>query len=133
MGLFELFGKKPVSESVLYDIAAAFHPFRLSAHKNDSVDLELEVKNICGEELLTSVVIVVQKPLALDQTGLSQQREIRVGQLGAGEAKALKIPVYSTQRTEPGAYAVKVFAISHYRDYGHVLNEVRKLLSLRVS
>lgn len=133
MGLLDLFGKKSMPDTALYDITAEAHPFRLPAHKNDSVDLEIALENICDKELLTSVVVVAQKPLSLDQTGLSQQREVRLGPMQSGERKALKVPVYSTPRTEPGVYSLKVFAISHYRDYGHVLNEVRKVLSLRVA
>ncbi len=132
MGLFELFGKKPVVTDAIYSLRTEMHPFRLNAHKNDSVDLIIHLTNNLDKELLTSVVVVVQKPLAVDQTGLTQQREVRVGFLQPNETKTLSILIWSTQRTEPGTYKIKVFAISHYRDYGHVLNEVRKTLDLRV-
>jgi len=132
MGLFELFGKKPVTSNTVYTMDLETHPFRLNAHKNESVDLTIRLKNTLDKELLTSVVVVVQKPLSTDQTGLTQQREVRIGLLQPGEFKNVVIPIWSTQRTEPGVYKIKVFAISHYRDYGHILNEVRKTIDLRV-
>ncbi len=132
MGLFELFGKKPIITNTIYSLRTEIHPFRLNAHKNDGADLIIHLTNNLDKELLTSVVVEVQKPLATDQTGLTQQREVRVGLLQPNETKTLSIPVWSTQRTEPGTYKIKVFAVSHYRDYGHILNEVRKTIDLRV-
>ncbi len=133
MGLLELFGKKPVVTDAPYAITAEFHPMRLQAHKNDFVQLEVALQNASSQEFLTSLVLVVQKPLALDQTGLSSQREIRLGQLKPGEVKRLTINVYGTARTDSGEYLVKLYAISHYRDYGHILNEIRKIMALRVA
>ena len=133
MGLFDLFEKKPPAEPNVYSLECGLHPFRLSAHKNDAVDLEIDLQNTADKELLTSVVVEVKKPVALDQTGLSNTREIRLGPLQPGERKKLKVAVYSNPRVAPGSYDVKVFAIEHYRDYGHVINEVKKTMSLRAA
>ncbi len=133
MSLFELFGKKPLVGPSVYSLKCSLHPFRLPAHKNDAVDLEVDLQNTADKELLTSVVVEVKKPVALDQTGLTNTREIRLGPLQPGERKQLKIAVYSNPRVAPGAYEVKVVAIEHYRDYGHVINEVKKTLSLRAA
>lgn len=133
MGLFEMFGKKSVVGPSAYSLSCSIHPFRIAAHKNDAVDLEVDLQNAADKELLTSVVVEVKKPLALDQTGLTNQREVRLGSLQPGERKKLKIAVYSTPRVQPGSYDVRVFAIEHYRDYGHVMNEVKKTLVLRAA
>ncbi|MEM0475270.1 MAG: hypothetical protein QW343_00535 [Candidatus Norongarragalinales archaeon] len=133
MGLFELFGKKPLVGSSVYALSCALHPFRLGAHKNDAVDLEVDLQNTSDKELLTSVVVEVQKPVSLDSTGLTNQREIRLGLLSPGERKQLKIAIYSNARVQPGTYDVRVFAVEHYRDYGHVINEVKKTLTLRAA
>ena len=133
MSLFELFGKKSLVGAGVYSLSCNLHPFRLTAYKNDAVDLEIDLQNTADKELLTSVVIEVKKPVALDQTGLTNTREIRLGPLQPGERKQLKVAVYSNPRVAPGSYDVKVFAIEHYRDYGHVINEVKKTLSLRAA
>ena len=133
MGLFEMFGKKSVVGPTAYSLSCSMHPFRVAAHKNDAVDLEIDLQNTSDKELLTSVVVEVKKPVALDQTGLTNTREVRLGLLQPGERKQLKIAVYSNPRVAPGTYDVRVFAIEHYRDYGHVMNEVKKTLTLRAA
>ncbi|NUN11062.1 hypothetical protein HUU53_00250 [Candidatus Micrarchaeota archaeon] len=132
MGIFDFFGKKPVATDSEYVLECNFHPFRLSARRNDAVDLEITLKNNSDTVLLTSLVVVVPKQLGLDKTGLMLQREFRLGELNPGETKYFTVPIHSTPKSEPNNYPVKVFAISNYRDYGHVLNQVRKDLSLRV-
>ncbi|MEW5955385.1 MAG: hypothetical protein AB1626_02490 [Candidatus Micrarchaeota archaeon] len=133
MPIFDLFGKKEgPREGSIYTIHTELHPFRLYAHKQDFVELEVILKNVFEKELLTSLVVVVPKGLGFEQSALSHQREIRIGQLGAGEEKHFKIPVWASQRTEKGTYVLRVFAISHYHDYAYVLNEARKDVRLRV-
>jgi uncharacterized membrane protein len=132
MGLFDLFGKKAVENELMYDLECSMHPMRISSHKSDSLDLEIKLKNVLNKPLLTSVVVVVPKSLGFDQSALSQEREMRLGELRSGEEKSMTVRVWGTQRTEKGNYSVKVYAISHYRDYSYVLNEVRKVLELRV-
>lgn len=132
MAIFDLFGKKPAAATSDFLLKCEFHPYRLQAHKNDYVDLEIDLTNVSRMDQLTSVVLVLPKPLGIDKTGLSQQKELRLGTLRAAETRHLLIPVWATQRTEPGNYAVRVYAISNYHDYGHVLNEARKIVELRV-
>ncbi len=134
MGFFkELFGKKEVPRTdAVYSLECELHPYRLEAHKNVSLDLEISVKNQFDREQLTSIVIVTPKTIGFDQSALSSQREIRLGQLAPGETKNLKVQVWGTNRTNAGGYHVAVFAISHYRDYTYVLNETKKVLDLRV-
>jgi uncharacterized membrane protein len=133
MAFFDLFGKKQVfSGPGPYALSCEIHPMRLPAHRNEFLDLEITVTNIAGQELLTSVVVVVPKTLGFEQTALNNEREIRLGMLQPRETRDLKVRVWGTQRTEAGTYPIKVFALSHYRDYGHVLNQVRRALELRV-
>ncbi|MBI5224623.1 hypothetical protein HY989_02020 [Candidatus Micrarchaeota archaeon] len=131
MGIFDLFGKKD-STQAQYMLKSEFHPFKMNAHHADSVDLEIQITNNLDKELLTSVVIQVPKPLGLDKSGFMQQREIRLGPVGAHETKDIKVQIYSGQRVPKGNYPVTIFTISHYRDYSYVLNEMRKKVELRV-
>lgn len=132
MGIFDLFGKKPVGGEGAYTLACAFHPFRLSSRRGDAVDLEIDLTNASSVPLLTSLVVVVPKELGLDKTGLMQQREFRLGEMQPGDQKHFTVAICSTPKTTPSTYPVKVFAISNYRDYGHVLNEARRDLTIRV-
>ena len=136
MGLFDMFGKKDVSDEltkkVPYALKIAFHPFRLSANRNDSVTMRIQLTNISKEPLLTSVIVKIPKKLGLDQTGLSQVREIRLGELPPGEEKTLTVEIFSSTKTDSAEYPIEVTAISHYRNYAYVLNSERKRGSLRV-
>ena len=133
MSLFELFGKKPAPFlSNPFDLSFSFHPLRLNAHKPDYIELFIALKNVSHEEQLTSLTITVPHGLGFEQTGLSQEREIRFNFIKQGEEKRLKVNIYSSQRTRPGEYAVKMYAASHYRNYGYVANELRKVFALRV-
>jgi len=135
MGLFDMFGKKDVSDEltkkVPYALKISFHPFRLNANRSDSATMKVELRNLSKEPLLTSVVVRIPKKLGLDQTCLSQAREIRLGELSPGDEKSLNVEVYGSTKTDAGEYPVEITAISHYRNYAYVLNSERKKASLR--
>jgi hypothetical protein len=132
MGLFDLFGKKQVEPIAPFTLRAEFHPYRLPANKADFVDLEITVGNNTDAQVLSSVVVVVPKGLGFEQSAMSQQKELRLGYMEPRDQKSFKIRVYGTARTPKGLYPVKLYTFSHYKDYGHVLNEARRSLQLRV-
>jgi uncharacterized membrane protein len=132
MGIFDLFGKRQVTGEQMFSMTTEFHPFKLTAHQADSIDLEIKLRNNFEKDVLASVVVQVPKPLGLDKSCFMQQRELRLGILQAGETKDIKLQIYSGQRVAKGSYPVSIFAISHYRDYSYVLNEIRKKVELRV-
>ena len=136
MGLLEMFGKKDIGTSLVrkipYGLKMRFSPFRLSIKSKEPVELVLDIENLRDEEpLLTSIVIRIPKALGLDSMGLNQMREIRMGYLKPRENKRFHIEVYSTARTKTNIYPIIVTAFSHYRDYSHVLNSVKKRIELR--
>lgn len=131
MGIFELFGKKSVSNSTPYLIEYHIHPIRLLARKPDYSELNIYLRNTFDKELLTSLVVVIPRELGFEQMGLSQEKEVRLGHMQPGEKKEIKLQIWSTQRTEKGEYPIKIYAISHYQDYAHVLNEVKLEFSIR--
>jgi hypothetical protein len=134
MAFIDLFGKKQVVASKGdYEINFELHPFRLVAGKNNSIDMKINVINTSGRSLLTAIVLKTQKTLGFDQSAISQEREIRIGEMLPEEVKNLTIPLYGTQRTVKGNYRVLVYVISHYRNYSYVLNEIRIEVPIRVT
>ncbi|MFQ5406699.1 MAG: hypothetical protein ACE5DI_06105 [Candidatus Micrarchaeia archaeon] len=133
MGFFkELFGKREVPrDKPMFSMQCNLHPYRLQSFTSGTVDLDIEVSNKFSKDVLTSIVVRVPKTIGFEQSALSQQREIRLGFLQAGETKKLRVSLYGTQRTKPGDYKVNIYAIAHYRDYSYVLNETKKTLELR--
>ena len=136
MGITDiLFGKKqvPAFRDQVFTVGTTLHPMRLPAHKADYLNLDIDVRNTFDKPLLTSVVIRLPKELGIEQSALSHEREIRVGQLDGGATKSMRVMIWSTQRTDPGEYKIEIFVLSHYRDYSYVLNEVRKTVEVRAA
>ena len=133
MGIFELFGKKiaPVAGQS-FDVQYELHPLKLPANKADYLELEINLRNVTDTELLTSVVLAIPKQIGFEGSALSHEKEIRLGLLKPGELKHLKVNVYATQRTPKAIYPLMLYVISHYRDYGYVLNELKKRVDIRV-
>jgi len=127
-----LFGKKQIDTKPIFSIRTELHPYSLKANKSDFVDLEVLLANHSPEELLTSLVVVVPKQLGFERSIIQHEREMRLGYVAAGEQKRLKVQLWASERSDRGEYPVRLFAISHYKDYGHVLNEARKQISIRV-
>ena len=136
MKILDLFGKKDaaaeVGRALPYQISSEFIPYRLYANRKGSSLLLMRLKNLTNESVLSSLVIQVPKGLSLDSTGLSGAKELRAGTLAAGEEKEIKAEVYGDSGTDRGEYTVSITAFIHYRDYGHVLNAMKKKTVLEV-
>lgn len=136
MGIFNLFGKKDVgselTKSSPYKVATEWVPYKLYASRKSSCMLLVKVRNVTNEILLTSVVAELPKQLAFEAVGLSKEREIRVGELPPDEERELRFDVYSGLNADSGEYTVNLTVMAHYRDYGHVLNAVKKRVTVEV-
>ncbi len=135
LAIFNIFGKKDVSEltkSSPYRIFTSWTPYKLYASRKESCTLGIRLKNMTGETLLTSVVVSLPENLAFDQMGLTKEREVRLGEMAMNEEKEVNLDVYATGKADIGEYTVNLTACAHYRDYGHILNLVKKRTTLEV-
>ena len=130
-GWLDFFGKKQVSQPYAYNLECTVHPLRIASRGGDYAQLTIGLENSTDQELLTSLIIQLPKALGLDATGLQHEKETRLGLMKPGEKKVFVFNVYAS-RAGPGLYPVNIYAASHYRDYGHVINETKKSLELRV-
>ncbi|MGC8629231.1 MAG: hypothetical protein ACP5T4_03420 [Candidatus Micrarchaeia archaeon] len=134
--LFGLFGKKNAAEDlnkeVPYRLSVEFVPYRLYANQKNSARMFVKIKNLTGEPTLSSIVVQVPKGLSLDETGISKEKEVKLGVLAPDEEKQVSVDVYGDAGTDKGEYTLSLTAFIHYRDYGHVLNAVRKKALLEV-
>ncbi|MEM3362377.1 MAG: hypothetical protein QXV64_01270 [Candidatus Anstonellaceae archaeon] len=112
-------------------ISNYFRPIRINSKKENSVDLILKIKNKSTTSQLCSVVVEVPNELGLDGTGLSKSKEFRIGNIEPGELKELIVPIYATSQTPAANFKIAIKVYSHYRDYKHILNMVRKIVELR--
>jgi uncharacterized membrane protein len=130
MGLLDIFGKRNVSDALAsrfpYMMKTEFVPYRLRSRERSSSTLIVSLKNITGEPVTSSVVVSVPKQLSVDSTGLSKEKEVKLGAMAANEERQAKIEIYGDVGTEQGEYTVTVNAFVHYRDYAHILNSMKK-------
>ena len=84
MKLGDLFGKKDVStilqKSVPYKMTTSCFPYKLYANRKGSTMLTVSIENLTSEPLMSSIVIKLPSKLSFDQTGLSREKEIRLGE-----------------------------------------------------
>lgn len=136
MKITDLFGKKNVTEEIQksspYRVVTRFVPYRLRANVRNSASLSINIKNMTREPLMTSLVVEVPKQLSFDSTGLAKAKEIRFGDLAANEERDQRIDIYGDTGTDKGEYTISIVAFAHYRDYGHILNAMRKTTALEV-
>lgn len=136
MGIFNIFGKQDVAgeltKSPPYRLATEWIPYKLYVGKKNSSVLVIRLKNMTKEPLLTSVVAQLPKQLGFDTLHLSSEQERRLGDMTPGEEREIKFEVFPTGSADAGEYTVNLTAIAHYRDYGKVLNAVRKRVTIGV-
>ncbi|MGC8669974.1 MAG: hypothetical protein ACP5TL_02365 [Candidatus Micrarchaeia archaeon] len=136
MKIFNIFGKKDVASDLTtitpYRISTEMVPYRIYANRNNSSTMIVKLANNTNEILLTSLVAELPSQLGFDAMGVSKQKEVRVGEIAPHEERELRIEIYGGLNSDPGEYTIALTAIAHYRDYGHVLNAVKKRTTISV-
>ena len=120
------------SRAVPFKITTSLSPVRLIARTQNSCDLILTVQNLESSPLMCSVVVDVPNSLGFDSMALHKKKELRLGSLEASKSRKITVPLCANNQTPAGTYRVFITMYSHYRDYTHVLNSVRKSIELRV-
>lgn len=136
MKLFDIFGKKDsnadINNGVPYSIKTELIPYKMHARKKSSSVLRVSVSNVTKDVLMTSLVLELPKGLSFDEMSMGRQREIRIGEMQPNENKEVSFEIFTGIGSEAGDYTATLTSIAHYRDYGHVLNAVRKRVELSV-
>lgn len=136
MGIFNIFGKKDVSNDITkgspFKVYTELVPYKLYANRKSNASLMVRVKNMTKEVLLTSVVAELPSKLGFDEVGVSRQREMRVGEIQPNEEREVRFDLFSNLNSDAGEYTMTLTAIAHYRDYGHVINAVKKRTTINV-
>lgn len=136
MGLLNIFGKKDsvseITKGPPFSVATELVPYRLYAKKGSSATLVVKVRNLTKDVLLTSVVAEAPNKIGFDEMLVARQRELRVGELQPEEMKEVKFNLYSSVGSDAGEYTLTLTTIAHYRDYGHVLNAVKKKVTVDI-
>lgn len=117
---------------VPFAISTSFRPVRLNSNTQNNIDLVINLTNQSEKNQICSVVVDLPKNIGFEQMGISRQKELRLGELQPGQSKEFSISLSANNQTPAGFYTLQLTAYSHYRDYTHILNSVRKPVELRV-
>jgi hypothetical protein len=130
MGIMNLFGKKDSASEITkgppYSVSTELVPYKLHAKMSSNALLVVKVRNLTKDVLLTSVVAKVPGKLGFDEMVMQKEKEVRVGDMQPGETKETEFKIYSSVGSEVGDYTLALTTFAHYRDYAHVLNSIRK-------
>ncbi|MGD0510233.1 MAG: hypothetical protein ABSA33_00165 [Candidatus Micrarchaeaceae archaeon] len=130
MGIMNLFGKKDSANEITkgppYSISTELVPYKLHAKMSSNALLIVKVRNLTKDVLMTSVVAKVPGKLGFDEMVMQKEKEVRVGDMQPAETKEIEFKIYSSIGSEVGDYTLALTTFAHYRDYAHVLNSIRK-------
>jgi hypothetical protein len=117
-----------------FRVSTSFLPLRLSATKQNSVNLIVKLTNITNDPQLVSVDVMLGRKdlIGFDPMCINKATEKKVGQVGAGETKEVSIPIFASNQTGAGDYNLDISVYAHYQDYNKVYASVAKKTNLRV-
>lgn len=136
LALLDIFGKKDARKDLEkkypFLVTTEWVPYKLYAKKRSSSTLYIRIKNLTKEVVLTSLALELPNKLGFEDMGLAKEREIRLGEIGVDEERELKFNISNSLDADKGEYTLVLAVMAHYRDYGHVMNMVRKRISVQV-
>ncbi len=117
-----------------FKVSLGFSPLRLTAMKDNKVNLVVRITNTSGDDQLVSVDAALPRNylVGFEPTCIHKNIEKKVGKLQANDTTEIVLPIWGNNQTKEGNYPIQVTVYSHYLDYSKVLGSVRKNASLRV-
>ncbi|MBU0586039.1 hypothetical protein KJ780_00855 [Candidatus Micrarchaeota archaeon] len=116
-------------------LSIKFLPLRLSAKKDNQVDMLVSLHNKTEETQLLSfeAFLPPREMVGFDRTVIRKHYEKKLGNIGPGQKVDFAVPIYATSQTRPGNYQVGVLANVHYMDYTKLMpTGVKRKIFLRV-
>jgi hypothetical protein len=135
MGILDgILGKKaePARQGLPFNVATALRPVRLSARKENCLELLVTITNASDSPFMASASVELPRQLGFENVGMTKIKEIRMGELAAQKEKTVSFSICANSQTAPGTYAAALTVSQHYRDYSHVLNYAKKSVEVRV-
>jgi uncharacterized membrane protein len=112
--------------NVQFKISTELFPYKLYSNRKCYSTLTISITNISDEPLLSSLNFELPSQLSFDETGISHNKEIKLGELSQNELKKINVNIYNNLKADAGNYTMIIIANSHYKDYDHVINSIRK-------
>ena len=131
--LDDLMGKKaePAKPGLPFNFSTALRPVRLSARKENCLELLVTITNASDKPFMASASAEVPRALGFENVGMTKIKEIRMGELAVQKEKTISFSICANSQTAPGTYSVLLTVSQHYRDYSHVENYAKKTVEVR--
>jgi hypothetical protein len=121
-----------VSVAGMLSLSTHCSPIRISIANKETMTITVKVKNTTDKPLMASVDFEVPKDLAFDGTGVSNKKNIKIGEIPPGAIKDAPFEVFATHRASQNDYTARIVGYVHYRDYNNVLEKTMLNATVRV-
>lgn len=123
--------EQPAHPGLPFNITQALRPVRLSARRDNCLELLVTIKNVSDAPVMASAVVEVPRALGFENLGITKVKEIRMGELAQHAERTVSFSVCATTQTPHGTYSLLLTVNQHYRDYAHILNYAKKGVEVR--
>ena len=109
-------------------------PLRLSRSSDSSIDIVFQIENKSDKELLLSIEGRLPKDalLGFDPNLVHRRAMKKIGTVQPGEYVEASLRIYGARQTPPGDYPVLLIVNEHYMDYSKVMEEYKRVATIRV-
>lgn len=121
-----------MTKRIPFVVATEFVPYKLYAGKKSATTLSITLRNATKEVVLTSLAVELPNKIGFDDMTLAREREMRLGEIAPNTEKEVRINLHNSLDADKGEYTILLTAMAHYRDYGHVMNAIKKRIALQV-
>jgi len=117
----------------MVELKTEMTPLRLVLGKSKSVELMVQIKNDSEKKRFVSCDIVLNNELSFEKQGMSNARNIRLGEMLPGEKNLKYFQIYPRVNIEKGEQPIFVSVIEHFENnYDYILSKKTKQLTLVV-
>ncbi|MEM3399785.1 MAG: hypothetical protein QXP42_03050 [Candidatus Micrarchaeia archaeon] len=113
-----------------FRIKSSFYPLSLTAYTKCNVELTLEIENIGNSDLWTECDVHVPEALSLAPDRSLQKGRLRIGIINPGETRYGRCKVYSSSKSYPDVFPVKLVVYGFGKD-GAIVAREEKTAHLR--
>lgn len=116
----------------MLSVSTKCSPIRISLSDKDVMTLTISVKNNSDEPRMASIDLDLPKDLSVDETGLTANKNAKLGEIMPGTSEEVSFDIRATHRASPKDYEALLTIFVHYRNYGSVLEKMRARTAIRV-
>ena len=116
----------------MLSIKTVLMPFNLKLSNRKPIDLKVVISNKSSEKKLLSLSFMVSRELAVEDTGMNNRIEKKLGELEPGASKIMYFPIYPKVSTNIRDYPARLKIYEYYNDYNFIQKEFKKDFIVKV-